>query len=128
MNCPAIPFHEGGARMKNISDHCIWIDTVIVDKYLPHIGPIAYSLYSYYVLKYNPKVGGAYPSIATMAEKLKCSKTTIINANRTLEEFCLIEITNGNRRLPNIYKPMRPSIRKLNVILKRKGIKSDKKR
>ncbi len=68
----------------HIDNHCI-------DVWLPKVGPIAWSVYTYLVRKSDPK-GVSFPSYSKIAESCGVSRPTAMKAVEILREHGLIEV------------------------------------
>lgn len=101
----------------------IWIDRIIFDQYLEHLGVIGLAIY-YVLLSYTNAQNPAksWPSYNTIAAKLKIGRSTVIKEMQKLTKFKLIGIekqqTQKDGHVSNIYhilsvKPFEEVIREI---------------
>lgn len=84
------------ARDERKPDH-FWADKEIVEDYLPEMGAYAFSVYMLLCYYARAKTGRSWPSIATLAKKLKISKPTIRKALDELAKLKLILISETRK-------------------------------
>ena len=68
----------------------IRVDNIIIDEYLPQIGPYGYTIYCVIKRFLNQKTGDCYPSYTTIAKKCGCDRGTVIRYVKKLTALKLL--------------------------------------
>ena len=74
--------------------HTYRVDNIIVDEYAEKIGAIGVAIYNVLARHADRETGICYPSIGTIAKKLKLGRTTVKKYLRILLKHCLIAISS----------------------------------
>jgi hypothetical protein len=74
--------------------HTYRVDNIIVDEYAEKIGAIGVAIYNVLARHADRETGLCYPSIGTIAKKLKLGRTTVKKYLRILLKHCLIAISS----------------------------------
>jgi hypothetical protein len=74
--------------------HTYRIDNIIVDDYAEKIGAIGVAIYNVLARYADRQTGNCYPSIGTIARKLKLGRTTVKKYLRILLNYSLIAISS----------------------------------
>lgn len=85
------------------------IDNDFIELYAKHLGVFSVAVYSCLSKYADGKTGRCWPSMVTIAEKLKIHRRTVTKALNKLQEFNVIRITRGidrklRKRKNNVYQ------------------------
>ncbi len=80
------------------------IDNASMDEWLPKIGPIPWTVYTYLVRRSDNRTSQTYPSYSKIAKDCGISRPTAVSAVATLQRCGLVEITYREKeRKSNLY-------------------------
>lgn len=75
-----------------------WLDNEVVDIFLPQIGPTAFAVYAYLSRFVSNETQTCWPSMATMAERLQLSKSTIHRSLQVLTEAKMLRVVEKGKQ------------------------------
>ena len=85
------------------------VDNEVMDKLLPKVGHLAFSVYMVMKRYANKDTDRCFPSIDTISEMCRCSRASAVKAVKTLELNRVIKVQRS-RKKPNIYTLNSPMV------------------